>query len=181
MTFEEKTTKKTSVENLPSHPLNSSTFFPVFLQILRDMSGLHAARDLLLISTSNQGTQPVPPQTAALHPYHRLGLYEVKELHTVGRVRGDRERERDQEEGKSYRTCVQSCVVGGTARKHLKHGKECHMLATCALIQTHAAPLSDLSTRSGFTTKIFQLPALNTPTVFQLSPGDWLCSESQLY
>ncbi len=57
----------------------------MFSQILSDMSGLHAATDLLLISTSNQDTQPVLPQTAALHPYHRLGLYEVKELHTVGR------------------------------------------------------------------------------------------------
>ena len=54
-------------------------------QSLRNISRLHAETDLLLISTSNRGTQSILPQTAALHPYHRLGVYKVKELHTVGR------------------------------------------------------------------------------------------------
>lgn len=73
------------MENLLSQSLNSLRFFLMLLYTLRD--GLHAVTDLLLISTSNQGTQPVLPQTAVLHPYHRLGLYEVEELHAVGRDR----------------------------------------------------------------------------------------------
>lgn len=63
--------------------------------------------------------------------------------------------------GKLYCTCVQLCLTDGAARKHLKHGEECHMLAKCAFIKTHAAPLSDLS----FTANIFQLPTLAAFTV----------------
>lgn len=53
---------------------------------------LHTGADLRLISTSNWGAQPVLAQTAALNPDHQLGLYEVKEIHTVGRegVTGNR-------------------------------------------------------------------------------------------
>ncbi|KAK9517827.1 hypothetical protein VZT92_023168 [Zoarces viviparus] len=65
--------------------LNSSAFVLMLLEGLRDRSRLHAATDLQLISTSNQGTQPVLSQTAALHRYQRLGLYEVKELQTAGK------------------------------------------------------------------------------------------------
>lgn len=87
MKLSEERKKKTSVENVLSGPLNSSTFFVTLLQSLRNMSRLHAATDLLLISTSNQGTQSILPQTAALHPHHLLGVYEVKELHSVGNMR----------------------------------------------------------------------------------------------
>lgn len=51
-----------------------------------------------------------------------------------GEGKGDREQERDQEEAKSYCTCVQSQLVEGTARKHLKDGKKCHAGAKCPLI-----------------------------------------------
>lgn len=83
---------------------------------------------------------------------------------------GGSERAGDEKDGKSHCTRAQSCLMDGTARSHLKHGKERHMPAKCALIQTHAAPLSDPSWRSGFTANTFQLPALSTPTVQHL-PG----------
>lgn len=69
--------------------------------------------------------------------------------------------------------------VDGTVGKHLKHGKECHMLVKCAIIQAHAATLT-LAYTLGFTTKIFQLPALSMPTILWLSPGAWLSCKSKL-
>lgn len=155
--------------------------FLMLLQILRDIGSPMQRHICCSSPLQNQSTQSVLPLTAALHPQPPTGFIWGKRASLSGEGRGDREWEEDQEDGKSYCTWVQSRFVDGMARKHLKHGKDCHMLAKCALIWTHAAPLSDLSTHSGFAANKFQLPALNTPTVFWLSPGNWLCCKSKLH
>lgn len=130
----------------------------MLLYILRDISSLPAVSALLLISTSNQGAQPVPPQTATLHPHHQLGLYEVKEFHTVGRE-GETGNER---EIKSMEIVLYSCSVMPCGWHSKKTSKTwCRMShAHKICFNINAAPLSDLSSHSGFTTNTFQLPAL---------------------
>lgn len=79
--------------NRESAVLNSSAVFLMFSLTLRDTKGLHAAKVLLLISTSNKAAHPTLLHTAALQPDHRLSLYEVRELRTVGRRVRSRGRE----------------------------------------------------------------------------------------
>lgn len=127
--------RKMSMENLLLQPLNSSVIdFKRCKQTPcsdRSATHLHFKPGYTACPTAHCCSASLPP-TGFIWGEGASHSWEGK---------GDRERERDQEEGKSYCTCVQSCLVDGAARKHLTDGKECHIPAKYALIQTHAAPL----------------------------------------
>lgn len=108
---------------------------PVFIEFKRYKGAVCSSR-----SSAHLHFKPKNPASSTAHC--RSASLPPAEFIWGERASHSRGGGRDQEEGRAYCTCVKSCLVDGMVRKHLKHGRKCHILAKRVFIQTHAAPLT---------------------------------------